>query len=66
MGVTSEQLLTVKEAAQRLSLHPQTVRDMIYSREIDCVRLGRAVRIPIEQVEKIIRDGYCPKKENRS
>lgn len=55
-----EKLLKVSEAAQRLSLSSWTVRGWIYRRKIDVVRLGAAVRIPEETVERLIQEGFRP------
>ena len=51
-------LLTVEEAANRLGLKPCTIRRKILERRIDYVKNGRAVRIPVETVERIISRGY--------
>jgi excisionase family DNA binding protein len=40
-----QQLLNVEEAAQRLDLHPQTLRAIIRRRELPHVRIGRAVKV---------------------
>ena len=51
-------LLTVQETAARLGLKVSTIRRRILERKIDYVKNGRAVRIPIEAVEKVIKVGY--------
>jgi excisionase family DNA binding protein len=40
-----DQLLTVREVAERLRLHPITVRRHIASGRLPAVRIGRAVRV---------------------
>ena len=50
-------LLTVEEAALRLSVKPATIRRRILERRIDFVKIGRSVRIPERYVEKMIEDG---------
>ncbi|MFZ5875475.1 MAG: excisionase family DNA-binding protein [Nitrospirota bacterium] len=55
---TSERLLTVAEAATRLGLKISTIRRRILERRIAVVRIGRAVRIPIEVVDALIADGW--------
>ena len=53
-----EQLLTVREAARALALRPATIRAWLYQRRLARVRIGkRAVRIPISEVQRIIREG---------
>ena len=39
------QLLTVPEVAQRLRVHPATVRRLVLAGDLPCVRIRRAVRI---------------------
>ncbi len=55
-----KQLLTVAEAAERLRKQPSTVRRMILERRIGYVKLGRSVRIPLEEVEGLIATCYHP------
>jgi excisionase family DNA binding protein len=56
-------LVTVTEAAQRLSLKPATIRKMIFQRRVPVVKIGRSVRIKEEDLEAIIRRGYQPAME---
>ncbi len=53
-----QQLLTVLQAADALALKPATIRKMILQRRLPVVRIGRAVRIKVADVEGIIRQGY--------
>lgn len=56
-----ERLLTVHEAAARLSLKPATIRRWILTRKIDVVRPGaRAVRVPESAIVAIIERGFRP------
>ncbi len=54
----SERLLTIAEAATRLGLKISTIRRRILERRIAVVRIGRAVRIPIEVIGALIADGW--------
>ena len=45
---TSTAYTSVKDAAKRLDVHPDTVRRMIYAGELPHVRIGRAIRIPLD------------------
>lgn len=46
-------LLTVKQVAEHLQIHPQTVYKLISRRQLDSVRLGsRSRRVPQEALEK--------------
>jgi excisionase family DNA binding protein len=55
-----QKLLTVPEAAERLALKEATIRRRILERKIGYVKLGRSVRIPIEVVERLCKEGYIP------
>lgn len=55
-----ELMLTVRQAAERLGLKVSTLRAWIGQRRIGIVRLGRAVRIPLEEVERLIAEGAVP------
>lgn len=51
-------LLRVVEVAERLNLRESTVRSWLHEGRLPRVKIGRkAVRIPEEAVEKIIRQG---------
>jgi excisionase family DNA binding protein len=49
-------LLSVNEAAAYLCLHPMTVRNLIYGGELNCVRIGRAVRLDKNVLDQWISD----------
>ena len=50
-------LLTVKETAVRLGISEMTIRKWLAAgRVVDSVRLGRSVRIPEDEVQRLIRD----------
>jgi len=53
-------LLSVEEAANRLGLKTSTIRKRILKREIDYVKNGKSVRIPLETIEGIIEKGFRP------
>ena len=59
-------MLTVKQASERLGLQDSTLRAWIAQRRIGIVRLGRAVRIPLEEVERLIAEGTIPAKGPRN
>ena len=58
MHKTSDQLLTVFEAAVRTGRKVSTWRRDILLRRIPYVKIGRSVRIPAEVVERLIREGW--------
>jgi len=60
MASTSKQLLTVAQAADRLGLKQATIRRRILERRLSYVKLGRAVRIPVEVIDALIASSYRP------
>jgi excisionase family DNA binding protein len=57
-------LLTVCEAAERLGLKPATMRFWIWTRRIEHVKVGRAVRVREEAILDLIERGTIPAYEN--
>jgi len=53
----SDPLLTVKEAAERLTLAPSTLYAWCFERRIKFVRLGRAVRFRPSDIEELVEMG---------
>jgi excisionase family DNA binding protein len=60
---TRRGLLTVEQAAAALALKPSTIRAWLLRRKLPFVRVGRAVRIPAEAVEKFIEQNTVPARE---
>ena len=58
MAITSKQLLTVAQVANRLGLKESTIRRRILDRRLPYVKLGRAVRIPVEVIDALIASSY--------
>jgi excisionase family DNA binding protein len=56
----TDKLLTVQQAASALSLSPHTVRAWLSQRRLACVRLGRCVRIPESEIERLRERGTIP------
>ena len=56
---------TVVEAAEELNMKPGTMRAWIAQRRIGHVRLGRAVRIPPAEIQRLLRSGYVPPARSR-
>jgi excisionase family DNA binding protein len=59
-------MLTVKQASERLGLRESTLRAWIAQRRIGIVRLGRAVRIPSDEVERLIAENTIPARKSRN
>jgi excisionase family DNA binding protein len=55
-------LLTIAEASEQLGLKPATVRFWIWTRRIEHVKIGRAVRLREEMVQEVIQRGTVPAK----
>lgn len=47
------QMLTLPETAERLALHPETVRRMIGRGELAAVKVGRHWRVPQSALEEL-------------
>jgi excisionase family DNA binding protein len=47
-------VLTIHEAAARLKLKPETVRDWIKARKLKAVKLGRVWRVDAEDLERLL------------
>jgi excisionase family DNA binding protein len=59
--ITNSQLLTTAQAAERLAIKESTIRAWLLARRLSHVRIGRrAVRIPVGEVNRIIREGSIP------
>ncbi len=58
-------MLTVAEVAKHLGLKEGTVRLWISRRKIAHVKLGRAVRVPQEEIERLIRENTVPARPKR-
>ena len=56
----SDQPLTISQAAVALNLSPHTIRAWITQRRLSHIRLGRVIRIPGSEVERLLRDGLVP------
>jgi excisionase family DNA binding protein len=53
-------LLKIPEASELLALSQKTVWQWIAERRIGVVRLGRAVRIPLSEIERLMEEGTTP------
>ena len=58
--------LTVREAARALSLSPATVRAWIAARRLGYIRLGRAIRVPTDEVQRVLAAGAVPARDTRA
>jgi excisionase family DNA binding protein len=61
----SNRLLNVEEFAAAVGWKPSTVRQKVWRREIDYVKIGRSVRFKPDTAEKLIERGTVPALEQR-
>lgn len=59
-------LLSVSEAADALNVSVATIRSWVWQRQIESVRIGRAVRIRQTAIDDIIARGTVPALESLS
>lgn len=55
----AEILLTVAEVAARLKCHPHTVRRWIWAHKLSAVKVGDLVRVPSQEVERLMTEGLA-------
>ena len=60
MASVGSELMTVREAAEALSLAPPTIRAWVAQRWLGHVRLGRAIRIKVSEVKRVLEAGEVP------
>jgi excisionase family DNA binding protein len=58
--MSAAKLIKVPDAAAMLALSPKTLWQWIGERRIGVVRLGRAVRIPQSEIERLMEEGSTP------
>ena len=65
MASKSEQPRTVEQAAAELNLSTATIRAWIAKRRLGHIRLGRAIRIPVDEIRRLLETGYIPPSRTR-
>ncbi len=56
----AKKLNKVPEAAEQFCMTTKGLWNWIADGRIGVVRLGRNVRIPQEEIDRLIQEGYCP------
>lgn len=56
-------LLTVAQAAELLQVSPRTIRGWLLKRRIAFTKVGRLVRIPRRELERLIETGWVSRLE---
>lgn len=59
------ELHKVPHAAERLTIKTATMWAWIGERKIGTVRIGRSVRVPESEIQRLIHDGFTPAREPR-
>jgi len=54
------ELLKIEDFAEALRVKPSCIRRWILERRITTVKVGRLVRIPSSEIERIVRSGLRP------
>jgi len=57
---STNRMLTIPQAADRLNLSSATLRAWVWRRKIEHTRLGRAVRISEDVVDALVKRGTVP------
>jgi excisionase family DNA binding protein len=52
--------MTVQQFAEALGVTSACVRRWLFERKIAKVKLGRLVRIPQEEYQRLVIEGFCP------
>lgn len=60
----NNELFRVEQAAAKLAVKPKTLRNWIGERRIGVHRIGRSVRIPGSEIERILAEGFTPARES--
>jgi excisionase family DNA binding protein len=58
-------LLRIAEAAKELGVKEDTVRAWLVQRRMTSIKLGYAVRIPSDEVQRLITEGTIPAAKKR-
>lgn len=56
-----KELLTIPQAAGRMTISEKTTWRMVYAGKLEVVRIGRCVRVTGKSVDDVIDDGTTPK-----
>lgn len=63
---TRKKLLTVAEFADPLGVTVACVRRWLLERRISRVKVGRLVRIPADELDRLISEGFRPARPRRA
>lgn len=60
-----ERLLNVKEAAEKLSISPHTIRAWVFQRRLPHVQLGRRIGLREADLEEFVKRNFVPSKGDK-
>jgi excisionase family DNA binding protein len=63
--INMNKLLNIEEFAAAVGWRPSTVRQKVWRRQIEFVRMGRSIRFKPETVQKLIERGTVPALERQ-
>ena len=61
----ADTFFTPDELASLLKVTRQAIYNWIQQGRIEAVRIGRTVRIPAEEVERLLREGRSPRRDDQ-
>lgn len=65
MSVSEVVLLSVPQVAERLGVTKACIRRWILERKVATVKLGRLIRVPASEVERLVNSGLRPARPAR-
>ncbi len=65
MSISEVVLLSVPQVAERLGVTAACIRRWILERKIATVKLGRLIRVPASEVERLVSSGLRPARPAR-
>ncbi len=58
--MTNEAPRTVQQTAAALNVSVHTIRAWVARRKIEALYLGRAVRVPVSEINRLLTEGRVP------
>ena len=65
-GAMRKDLLSIPQFAAALGVTVACIRRWLLERKIACVKVGRLVRIPAEELDRLIAEGLRPARPQRA
>jgi excisionase family DNA binding protein len=62
---SGERPRTVQQAAEELGLSVHTIRAWVADRRLAHLRLGRAIRIPADEIRRVLLESTIPRSQGR-